>query len=151
MEGASDNRSVEPASCPSCGSTPLGDRLLRHELEQLRGRRPDGSWEAQICQRCEAVCSIVDRDEGWTLGSPPSGPVRVLRGAPEAPRTDPMIVIERLVAEVRALPTTHPTARVDPADDPIFGGEEAVAPEREAGAVLVTHGRALPDAWAFGR
>jgi hypothetical protein len=136
-------------TCPSCGSTPLGDRLLRHELEQLRNRRPEGSWEAQVCRRCEAVCSIVDRDEGWTLGSPPTGPVSVVRGAPEAPMTDPMVVIERLVAEVRALPTTREPIHVDAADDPIFGGEEAVVPEREAGAVLVTNAGARADTWAF--
>jgi hypothetical protein len=143
---------MDLGTCPSCGSTPLGDRLLRHELEQLRGRRPEGSWEAQVCQRCEAVCTIVDREEGWTLGSAPSGPVRVLRGAPEATKADPMVVIERLVAEVRALPTTRERVRVDPADDPIFGGEEAVVPECEAGAVLVTHAparSAVAEAWAF--
>ena len=141
---------MDLGTCPSCGSTPLGDRLLRHELEQLRSRRPEGSWEAHVCQRCEAVCSIVDREEGWTLGSPPSGPVRVVRGAPEAVRSDPMVVIERLVAEVRALPTTRAPVHVDAADDPIFGGEEPVVPEREAGAVLTSAARApIADAWAF--
>jgi hypothetical protein len=84
-------------TCSDCLLTPIGWAMLQMELERLRREEPDGTWQAEVCQRCEQVTVIYDLETGWSLGSRSTGPVRTLRTltrrAPEPADPPPQVVV----------------------------------------------------------
>lgn len=98
---------TETMTCPDCMLTPIGWAMLTMELGRLRREEPDGTWQAEVCQRCEQVTVIYDLENGWSLGSRSTGPVRTLRTlsrpAPEPP-AEPAPVVVAEVADQPPMP-----------------------------------------------
>jgi hypothetical protein len=124
---------LEERRCPDCGLTPVGAELLMTEADHLRRTRPDGTWGAETCDRCERVTALFDREQGWVLGESSGRTARIM-AAPTPPRQ------ER-------------TALVD-----LSGRSDVVVVSPEAGLArhaaegTVRHAAAVPgigDTWAF--
>jgi hypothetical protein len=79
----------ERLGCPDCQLTSVGGAVLSREVDRLRRTRPHGTWQAQVCQRCEQVTHVFDREEGWSLGMPVAEASFVLEPLPWSPADVP--------------------------------------------------------------
>lgn len=124
---------MEEGRCPDCGLTPVGAALLTTEVDHLRRTRPEGTWGAEICHRCQRVTAIYDRAQGWVLGEPSGATARIMAAPAPTVRERPALV------------------DLSDRSGEVVGGS-GMGSVRHAAEGAVRHAAAVPgigDTWAF--